>query len=79
MLATLEERVISLTAHNRCDRCGSQAYMQAEHDDLRSELLFCKHHANRHQDKLLDEGWTLYWDTVGLDSLTPVALQGVES
>lgn len=40
-----------LTAADRCDRCGAQAYMRVT---LMSggELLFCAHHARVHQDKL---------------------------
>ena len=40
-----------LTAADRCDRCGAQAYL---HVTLASggELLFCTHHARKHEDKL---------------------------
>jgi hypothetical protein len=40
-----------LTATDRCDRCGAQAYLRVE---LQSggELLFCAHHAREHGDKL---------------------------
>jgi hypothetical protein len=40
-----------LTAADRCDRCGAQAYLRVE---LQSggELLFCAHHARQHGDKL---------------------------
>lgn len=40
-----------LTAMDRCDRCGAQAYLRVE---LQSggELLFCAHHAREHGDKL---------------------------
>ena len=40
-----------LTASDRCDRCGAQAYLRVE---LTSggELLFCAHHAREHGDKL---------------------------
>lgn len=40
-----------LTAADRCDRCGAQAYLRVE---LQSggELLFCAHHAREHGDKL---------------------------
>lgn len=36
-----------LTAADRCDRCGAQAYVRAR---LASggELLFCGHHARQH-------------------------------
>ena len=40
-----------LSALDRCDRCGAQAYLRVE---LQSggELLFCAHHAREHGDKL---------------------------
>ena len=40
-----------LLATDRCDRCGAQAYL---HVTLASggELLFCAHHARKHEDKL---------------------------
>ncbi|WIY84179.1 hypothetical protein [Propionimicrobium sp. PCR01-08-3] len=40
-----------LTAADRCDRCGAQAYLRVT---LASggELLFCAHHARMHSDKL---------------------------
>lgn len=41
----------ALTAADRCDRCGAQAYLRVTlangHD-----LLFCAHHARAHQEKL---------------------------
>ena len=41
----------ALTAAERCDRCGAQAYVRAL---LASggELLFCAHHGREHADKL---------------------------
>ena len=41
----------ALSAADRCDRCGAQAYLKVE---LLSggELLFCAHHAREHGDKL---------------------------
>lgn len=40
-----------LTAADRCDRCGAQAYLRAR---LASggELLFCAHHSREHLPKL---------------------------
>ena len=40
-----------LTAIDRCDRCGAQAYLRVR---LQSggELLFCAHHAREHGDKI---------------------------
>ena len=41
----------SLTAADRCDRCGAQAYLRVTMPSG-GELLFCAHHARAHQDKL---------------------------
>ncbi len=41
----------SLTAADRCDRCGAQAYLRVTlHGG--GELLFCAHHGKAHSDKL---------------------------
>ncbi len=41
---------LTLTAADRCDRCGAQAYVRVV---LASgDLLFCGHHAKAYEDKL---------------------------
>ena len=40
-----------LTAADRCDRCGAQAYLRVTLNSG-GELLFCAHHAKAHSDKL---------------------------
>jgi hypothetical protein len=45
--AVLEHR---LTAADRCDSCGAQAYIAAEVNG--SELLFCAHHGRKYEEKL---------------------------
>ena len=40
-----------LTALDRCDRCGAQAYLRVELAGG-GDLLFCAHHAREHGDKL---------------------------
>jgi hypothetical protein len=45
--AVLEYR---LTAVDRCDSCGAQAYIAAEVNG--SELLFCAHHGRKYEEKL---------------------------
>jgi hypothetical protein len=35
-----------LTAADRCDRCGAQAYVRVVL--MSGDLLFCAHHARRH-------------------------------
>jgi hypothetical protein len=39
-----------LTALDRCDYCGAQAYVKATL--ATGELLFCNHHANEFKEKL---------------------------
>lgn len=40
-----------LTAADRCDRCGAQAYVRVTMANG-LELLFCAHHSKEHADKL---------------------------
>jgi acetyl-CoA carboxylase beta subunit len=40
----------TLTAADRCDRCGAQAYAKTIHEDD-MELLWCAHHWRLHADK----------------------------
>jgi hypothetical protein len=40
-----------LSALDRCDRCGAQAYLRVELA-AGGELLFCAHHAREHGDRL---------------------------
>lgn len=51
-----------LTAEDRCDRCGAQAYLRVE---LQSggELLFCAHHAREHGEKLKEVATTVVDET----------------
>lgn len=48
--ATVERDSYQLTALDRCDSCGAQAYIRVRIGE--SELLFCAHHGRRHQEKL---------------------------
>ena len=41
----------ALSAIDRCDRCGAQAYLRVMLA-AGGELLFCAHHAREHGDKL---------------------------
>jgi hypothetical protein len=52
----------TLSAADRCDRCGAQAYLRVE---LQSggELLFCAHHAREHGDKLREIAATVQDET----------------
>ena len=42
-----------LTAADRCDRCGAQAYIRARLV-TGGELLFCAHHGREHLPALMD-------------------------
>lgn len=41
----------ALTAADRCDRCGAQAYLRVEMPSG-AELYFCAHHGRQHNDAL---------------------------
>lgn len=47
---TVERDSYQLTALDRCDSCGAQAYIRVMIGE--SELMFCAHHGRRHQEKL---------------------------
>ncbi|QIK76315.1 hypothetical protein G7071_13690 [Nocardioides piscis] len=51
MTTALAPQFAALTASDRCDRCGAQAYLRVELQ-TGGELLFCAHHAREHGDKL---------------------------
>jgi hypothetical protein len=57
----------TLTAADRCDRCGARAYVRVR---LTSggELLFCAHHGREHLPKLQDLATNIQDET---DRLTP--------
>ena len=48
--AVIARQSYELTAADRCDSCGAQAYIRISIGD--SQLLFCAHHGRRHQEKL---------------------------
>lgn len=42
-----------LRVSDRCDRCGAQAFVITLH--LAGHLYWCKHHFEKHQDKLVSD------------------------
>jgi hypothetical protein len=48
--ALAPEAAAQLTAQDRCDQCGAQAYIRVGVGT--SELLFCAHHGHKYQEKL---------------------------
>jgi hypothetical protein len=65
----------ALSAADRCDRCGAQAYLKVE---LQSggELLFCAHHAREHGDKLREVAAHVVDETDRLAEVRPTAPDG---
>ncbi|HNM98506.1 MAG TPA: hypothetical protein PKK40_11220 [Marmoricola sp.] len=61
-----------LTALDRCDRCGAQAYLRVL---LASggELLFCAHHAREHAPKLREVAAEMHDETGKLASSNSTA------
>lgn len=61
----VDEPMVSFTALDRCDRCGAQAYYQADKTEAAAELLFCAHHHREFETELLNQGWTIRKDEEG--------------
>lgn len=55
-----------LTAADRCDRCGAQAYVKVTMPSG-GELLFCAHHSRAHSDKLKQVALNIQDETSRLD------------
>ena len=51
-----------LSAVDRCDRCGAQAYLRVELAGG-GDLLFCGHHAREHGDKLREIAVSVHDET----------------
>lgn len=50
-MATTLAKATTLTAEDRCDRCGAQAYVRVTLADG-GELYFCGHHMRMHESKI---------------------------
>lgn len=61
-----------LSAADRCDRCGAQAYVRTV---LTSglELLFCNHHWHENESRLREVAVTIQDETGRLDKVPAVA------
>jgi hypothetical protein len=77
-LTTVAPTVQPLTALDRCDRCGAQAYVRATLP-AGSTLLFCAHHGREYAPKLLELDATILDESVRLDDSapTPAASAGI--
>ena len=65
----MDNPLLEFTAHDRCDRCGSQAYTLAKRDDMPTDLLFCLHHRKNHYEALLSDDWEIVDDYEAISRL----------
>jgi len=61
-----------LTATDRCDRCGAQAYVRTVLTSG-SELLFCSHHWRDNEDRLREISVSIQDETSRLDEVPATA------
>jgi hypothetical protein len=61
-----------LTATDRCDRCGAQAYVRAVMTSG-SELLFCAHHWHENEERLRSIGARIQDESQRLDTVPATA------
>ncbi|MGH7484039.1 MAG: DUF7455 domain-containing protein [bacterium] len=63
---------MALNRHNdRCDRCGSQAWVEVVSPKSGFNLLFCAHHFARVELAMVAAGWTVGADERGLINAAP--------
>ena len=65
-------QLTGLTATDRCDRCGAQAYVRVELSG-KAELFFCAHHARQHEEKLREVAITIHDETEKLADVPATA------
>lgn len=70
MTPTIDAR--ELTAMDRCDRCGAQAYVRTVLASG-SELLFCNHHWHENAGRLREIAVTIQDETGRLETVPTVA------
>lgn len=66
-----ESAAAPLTALDRCDRCGAQAYVRVTLG-TGAQLLFCAHHAREFEPKLRELSAVIHDETTKLGD-TPAA------
>ena len=78
MTTAVAPSAAALTAADRCDRCGAQAYLRVE---LASglELLFCAHHAREHGEKLREVAVTVTDESHKLGDVPAIAPETEQS
>lgn len=65
-----------IAATDRCDACGAQAYVRVQLSA--GELLFCAHHATRHEEKLRQQAVAWHDETSRLHGEKAAAGQAAE-
>lgn len=62
--AGMPDTCLTLTAFDRCDRCGAQAYYKTVRANYKAadergsdELLFCGHHMRKNHTALIADAW----------------------
>jgi hypothetical protein len=70
MTATLSPTT-PLTALDRCDRCGAQAYVRVSLT-AGGELLFCGHHFREHEARLRPLASDVFDETAKLTEPAPI-------
>ena len=58
VVQVLEKNELTLLATDRCDRCGSRAYLVAMKGKF--ELMFCAHHGTEFVTGLKSDGWDIH-------------------
>ncbi len=66
MNATLTATDTQLTAADRCDRCGAQAYILVNLSNG-GELMFCRHHGREHHEKLAAMAASIHDESIKLE------------
>jgi hypothetical protein len=61
MSVMVEEKTDQLNANDRCDACGSQAYVWV--NGVNGDLLFCRHHFFKYEEKLREYAFEIVDET----------------
>ncbi|HKA68847.1 MAG TPA: hypothetical protein VKG85_06965 [Actinomycetes bacterium] len=61
----------ALTAHDRCDRCGAQAYIRAVFAG--GDLYFCAHHWRTYADAVRESATEIHDETERLGETPAIA------
>ncbi len=71
MIATPNRATTPLTALDRCDRCGAQAYFRVVL--TKGELLFCAHHGRQYRAELKKANAQIHDESSVLSETPPTA------